>query len=121
MQTYLAEALGTMMLVLLGDGVVANVLLERSKGQQSGRMVVATGYGIAVAIAVYAVGRISGAHLNPAVTIALAVMGSFPWSQVPGYIAAQTLGAFAGAIIVWIVYLPHWRVTTDPAVKLGVF
>src|SRR6478672_12667542 len=89
MQEYLAEALGTMMLVLLGDGVVANVLLARSKGEGSGWIVITTGWGIAVAIAVYAVGRISGAHLNPAVTIALATIGSFPWASVPGYIAAQ--------------------------------
>src|SRR3954452_5960691 len=121
MQNVLAEFLGTMILVAMGDGVVANVSLEHSKAKDAGWLVIATGYGIAVAIAVYAVGRISGAHLNPAVTIALAVMGSFPWSQVPGYIAAQTLGAFAGAIVVWIVYLPHWRVTPDPAVKLGFF
>jgi glycerol uptake facilitator protein len=121
MQNVLAEFLGTMVLVAMGDGVVANVSLEHSKAKDAGWLVIATGYGIAVAIAVYAVGRISGAHLNPAVTIALATIGSFPWSQVPAYIAAQTLGAFAGAIIVWIVYLPHWRVTRDPAVKLGVF
>src|SRR3954466_10290780 len=121
MQTYLAEALGTMMLVLLGDGVVANVLLERSKGQQSGWMVVATGWGVAVAIAVYAVGRISGAHLNPAVTIALATIGSFPWAEVPGYIAAQMVGAVLGATLVWLMYLPHWALTQDPGLKLGVF
>ena len=121
MQSVLAEFLGTMVLVAMGDGVVANVSLEHSKAKDAGWLVIATGYGIAVAIAVYAVGRISGAHLNPAVTIALAAIGSFPWSQVPGYIAAQTLGAFAGAIIVWVVYLPHWRVTADPAVKLGIF
>ena len=121
MQSMLAEFLGTMVLVAMGDGVVANVSLEHSKAKDAGWLVIATGYGIAVAIAVYAVGRISGAHLNPAVTIALAAIGSFPWSQVPGYIAAQTLGAFAGAIVVWVVYLPHWRVTADPAVKLGIF
>ena len=121
MQSVLAEFLGTMILVDMGDGVVANVSLEHSKAKDAGWLVIATGYGIAVAVAVYAVGRISGAHLNPAITIALAVIGSFPWSQVPGYIAAQTLGAFAGAIVVWIVYLPHWRETADPAVKLGIF
>src|SRR3954466_12537521 len=121
MQTYLAEALGTMMLVLLGDGVVANVLLERSKGQQSGWMVIATGWGIAVAIAVYAVGRISGAHLNPAVTIALATIGSFPWADVPGYIAAQMVGAILGAILVWLIYLPHWELTANAGHKRGVF
>ena len=121
MQTLLAEALGTMILVLLGDGVVANVVLERTKGQGSGWIVITTGWGVAVAIAVYSVGRISGAHLNPAVTIALAAIGSFPWAQVPGYIAAQMVGAFAGAILVWLAYLPHWGETNDAGAKLGVF
>ena len=109
------------MLVLLGDGVVANVLLKRSKGENSGWMVVTVGWGVAVALAVYAVGRISGAHLNPAVTIALAMIGSFSWAQVPGYVAAQMIGAFVGAVLVWLAYLPHWRETADPAAKLGVF
>jgi glycerol uptake facilitator len=121
MQSLLAEAIGTMILVLLGDGVVANVVLDRTKGQNSGWIVIATGWGIAVAMAVYAVGRISGAHLNPAVTIALATIGSFPWHDVPGYVGAQMVGAFAGAVLVWLAYLPHWRVTADPAMKLGVF
>ena len=109
------------MLVLLGDGVVANVLLKRSKGENSGWMVITVGWGVAVALAVYAVGRISGAHLNPAVTIALATIGSFSWAQVPGYVAAQMIGAFVGAVLVWLAYLPHWRETADPAAKLGVF
>jgi glycerol uptake facilitator protein len=121
MQTLLAEAVGTMLLILLGDGVVANVLLTKSKGQNAGWIVVATGWGVAVAIAVYAVGRISGAHLNPAVTIGLASIGSFPWADVPGYVAAQMVGAFAGAILVWLTYLPHWGITTDPDLKLAVF
>ena len=121
MQSYLAELLGTMILVLLGDGVVANVLLQRSKGQNSGWIVITTGWGVAVAVAVYAVGRISGAHLNPAVTIALATIGSFSWAQVPGYIAAQMIGAFLGAVLVWLAYLPHWRETPDPGAKLGIF
>lgn len=121
MQTLLAEAIGTMILVLLGDGVVANVLLERTKGQQSGWIVITTGWGIAVAVAVYAVGRVSGAHLNPAVTIALATIGSFPWADVPGYVAAQMIGAIAGAALVWLMYLPHWRLTPDGGTKLAVF
>jgi glycerol uptake facilitator protein len=121
MQTFLAEAVGTMILVLLGDGVVANVLLERSKGQQSGWIVITVGWGVAVAVAVYAVGRISGAHLNPAVTIALATIGSFPWVDVPGYIAAQMVGAVLGATLVWMHYLPHWALTRDTGTKLGVF
>src|SRR5437868_4645688 len=98
MQSLLAEFVGTMLLVLLGDGVVANVLLDRTKGQNAGWIVITTGWGVAVAIAVYAVGRISGAHLNPAVTIGLATIGSFSWAQVPGYVAAQLLGAIAGGV-----------------------
>jgi glycerol uptake facilitator protein len=121
MQTYLAEMIGTMMLVLLGDGVVANVLLERSKGQNSGWIVITAGWAIAVAVAVYAVGRISGAHLNPAVTIAMATIGSFSWAEVPGFIAAQMVGAFLGAVLVWLAYLPHWRLTADAGLKQGVF
>jgi glycerol uptake facilitator protein len=120
-KVYIAEAIGTMMLVLLGDGVVANVLLTRSKGEKSGWIVITMGWGVAVAVAVYAVGRISGAHLNPAVTLALATIGSFSWTQVPGYIAAQMIGAFIGAALVWLTYLPHWGETADRAAKLGVF
>jgi glycerol uptake facilitator protein len=121
MQTLLAEAVGTMMLVLLGDGVVANVLLARSKGQNAGWIVITTGWAVAVTIAVYAVGRISGAHLNPAVTVGLAAIGSFPWSDVPGYIVAQMIGAFVGAVLVWLTYMPHWGLTPDADAKLGVF
>jgi glycerol uptake facilitator protein len=121
MQTLLAEIIGTMMLVLLGDGVVANVVLNKTKGNSSGWIVITAGWGIAVAVAVYAVGRVSGAHLNPAVTIALATIGSFPWAQVPGYIAAQMLGAILGAVLVWLMYLPHWRATADQGSKLAVF
>ena len=121
MEKIAAEAIGTMLLVLLGDGVVANVLLARSKGQNSGWIVITMGWGVAVALAVYAVGRISGAHLNPAVTVGLASIGSFPWPDVPGYIVAQVVGAFVGAALVWLAYLPHWAVTSDKDAKLGVF
>jgi glycerol uptake facilitator protein len=117
----LAEAIGTMMLVLLGNGVVANVVLNRTKGQNGGWIVITAGWGIAVAVAVYAVGRISGAHLNPAVSIALATIGSFPWAEVPGYIGAQMVGAIAGAVLVWLAYLPHWGLTEDPGTKLAAF
>jgi glycerol uptake facilitator protein len=110
-----------MILLLLGNGVVANVLLTRSKGENSGWLVIAVGWGVAVAIAVYAVGRISGAHLNPAVTIALATIGSFAWADVPGYVAAQLAGAFAGGVLVAIAYMPHWRLTPDRSAKLAVF
>jgi glycerol uptake facilitator protein len=121
MEKIAAEAIGTMLLVLLGDGVVANVLLARSKGQNSGWIVITIGWGVAVALAVYTVGRISGAHLNPAVTVGLASIGSFPWPDVPGYIVAQVAGAFVGAALVWVAYLPHWAVTSDKDAKLGVF
>ena len=121
MQTLLAEAIGTMILILLGDGVVANVVLARTKGNSGGWIVITMGWGVAVAVAVYSVGRISGAHLNPAVTIGLASIGSFPWAQVPGYIAAQMIGAFLGGVLVWLAYLPHWAATTDPGAKLAVF
>jgi glycerol uptake facilitator len=121
MHNLMAEAIGTMLLVLLGDGVVANVVLKGTKGENSGWVVISLGWGVAVAMAVYAVGRISGAHLNPAVTIGLATIGSFAWADVPGYIAAQMAGGFVGAILVWLMYLPHWRLTDDPATKLAVF
>src|SRR5215208_434235 len=111
MQTLLAEAIGTMLLVVLGDGVVANVVLNRTKGQNGGWIVITAGWAFAVAIAVYSVGSISGAHLNPAVTIGLATIGTFAWASVPGYIGAQIAGAFLGAVIVWLAYLPHWAAT----------
>lgn len=88
---------------------------------QGGWLTIAIGWGLAVTMAIYAVGQFSGAHINPAVTIALAVAGTFSWAQVPGYCAAQLLGAIAGSILVWIHYGPHWRQTENPAAKLGVF
>ncbi len=118
---YLGELVGTMILIIFGGGTVANVVLQKSKGQNSGWIVIATGWGLGVAIAAYSVGRISGAHLNPALTVALAAIGSFSWSLVPGYIASQTAGAFLGAIVVWLSYLPHWRETEDTSLKLCVF
>jgi glycerol uptake facilitator protein len=121
MKIYLAEVIGTMIMIILGDGVVANVLLNKSKGQNSGWMVITTAWALAVTIAIFSVGRISGAHLNPAVTVALASIGSFPWSQVPGYILAQILGAFIGATIVWLLYLPHFGETEQTDLKLAVF
>ena len=121
MSPFVAELFGTMLLVLLGDGVVANVLLHRSKGQGSGWIVITAGWGLAVALAVYSVGTISGGHLNPAVTIALAAIGQELKAPVPVYIAAQMIGAFLGAVLVWLAYLPHWSITEDKAAKLGVF
>ena len=119
MNRYLAELVGTATLILFGNGVVANVVLARSKGHGGGWIVVTAGWGAAVAIAVYAVGRISGAHLNPAVTVALACTGGFPWSQVPGYVLAQAAGAFVGSVLVFLAYCAHWGETDDPAGKLA--
>ena len=121
MSPLLAEVIGTMILIVLGDGVVANVVLHRTKGYNSGWIVITTGWALAVTIAVYSVGSISGAHLNPAVTIGLATIGKFPWADVPLYIGAQIIGGFLGGVIVWITYLPHWAATTDPGAKLAVF
>jgi glycerol uptake facilitator protein len=121
MQAYIGEFIGTMILIILGDGVVAGVLLRNSKAENSGWIVITFGWGLAVAVAVYCVFQFSTAHINPAVTIALAVTGQFDWAQVPGYIIAQFLGAFVGAVIVWLAYLPHWPETEDAGLKLGVF
>jgi glycerol uptake facilitator len=121
MINYTAEAIGTALLIVFGDGVVANVLLARSKGEKSGWIVITFGWAVAVMIAVYAVGRLSGAHLNPAVTIALASIGAFPWADAGGYIAAQMIGAAIGAVLVWLLYLPHWSITSDADLKLAVF
>jgi glycerol uptake facilitator protein len=120
-QPYIAEFVGTLILILLGDGVVAGVLLRNSKAEHSGWIVITFGWGMAVAIAVYAVGAVSGAHINPAVTVGLAAIGVHPWAQVLGYIIAQMLGAFVGAVLVWLTYLEHWKVTDDPTLKLGTF
>src|SRR2546429_8286938 len=119
MSPFLAELLGTMLLIILGDGVVANVVLNRTKGQNSGWIVITAGWAFGVTVAVYAVGAFSGAHLNPAVTIGLASIGKFAWAKEPAYIAAQMLGAFLGATIVWLAYLPHWPVTGRQAGKLA--
>jgi glycerol uptake facilitator len=101
--------------------VVAGVLLRNSKAENSGWIVITFGWAMAVAVAVYSVGQFSGAHINPAVTIAFAVTGQFDWAQVPGYIIAQFLGAFVGGVIVWLAYLAHWPETEDEGLKLGVF
>lgn len=118
---FVAEMVGTAILILLGDGVVAAVLLNRSKAQNAGWIVITTGWALAVAVAVYAVGRFSGAHINPAVTIGLAVIDAVEWRDVPLYLAGQFVGAFIGATLVWLHYHPHWEVTEDPGSKLAVF
>lgn len=121
MSPLMAEFFGTLLLILLGDGVVAGVVLRKTKSENAGWLTIVVGWGIAVTLAIYAVGRISGAHLNPAITIALAMHGSFPSDQVAGYILAQFAGAFVGAILVWVHYLPHWKQTIDGPAKLSVF
>lgn len=122
---YLAEILGTFLLCLLGNGVVANVVLSKTKGEGGAGggawLLINTGWGFGVAIAVYSVGWISGAHINPAVTVGLATIGEFSWSLVPGYIAAQVLGGFLAGIFVFLTYKKHFAATKDPAMKLGVF
>ena len=121
MTPYLSEFIGTLMLVFLGDGVVANVLLKESKGEASGWIVITTGWGLAVAMAVYAVGRFSGAHINPAVTLGLASIGAFPWSYVLGYMLAQIAGGIVGAVLVYLAYFSHWKVTDSADLKRAVF
>lgn len=121
MTPYLAEFIGTALLLYLGNGVVAGVLLKDSKSQNSGWWVICVAWGLAVAFSVYAVGKYSGAHLNPAVTVGLAVGGNFEWSLVPMYILAQVGGAALGATLVYVQYLPHWAKTNDSDLKLAVF
>jgi glycerol uptake facilitator len=116
-----AEVIGTGLLILLGDGVVAAVLLNHSKAQNGGWIVITWGWAIGVMVGVFAVGQFSGAHLNPAVTIGFAVEGRTEWGDVPEYLAGEFVGAFIGAILVWLAYLNHWRETEDPGLKLAVF
>ena len=116
-----AEFIGTALLVLLGDGVVANVVLKKTKGHDSGLIVIALGWGMAVFVGVLCTAAASGAHLNPSVTVALALVDKFPWDQVPGYIAAQMAGGMAGAFLVWAVYQKHFEATPDADTKLAVF
>jgi glycerol uptake facilitator protein len=121
MEIYLAEFIGTAILILLGDGVVANVVLKKSKGNGGGWIVITAGWAMAVAMAVYAVGRVSGAHINPAVTIALASLGQMETALVPGYIIAQMLGAIFGGVLVYLTYYSQWKVTEDAGLKRAVF
>lgn len=121
MNPYLAEGVGTALLILFGNGVVANMVLARSKGHAGGWIAITAGWAFAVAIAVYAVGRVSGGHLNPAVSVALASIGAFDWALVPGYIAAQLAGAFVGAVLVFLTYFAHWEPTADAGAKLACF
>jgi glycerol uptake facilitator protein len=116
-----AETIGTALLIILGDGVVGGVLLGKSKAQNSGWIVITTGWALAVAVGVYAIGSLTGGHLNPAVTLGFATIGLTAWDLVPYYLVGEFLGAFIGAVIVYLHYLPHWGETEDPGLKLAVF
>lgn len=118
---YLFEFIGTMVLILLGDGVCAATSLNKSKAKGAGWIVITMGWGFAVMVGVFIAGSVSGAHLNPAVSIGCAVAGTMAWSAVPGYVIAQMLGGFAGAALVWMFYKDHYDITDDPDTKLGTF
>jgi glycerol uptake facilitator protein len=120
-QIFLGELIGTCLMILLGNGVVANVLLKKSKGVQGGWIVTSMGWGLAVSVSVYLVGWISGAHLNPAVTLAFALFELTSWSLVPIYFIGQMIGAILGAFFVWIVYRLHFQETEDAHLKLLCF
>jgi len=121
MNPFFAEMIGTMILILLGNGVVANVVLKGTKGSGGGWIVITTGWALAVFAGVVIAGPYSGAHLNPAVTIGLAVAGKFAWSEVPIFIAAQLLGAMCGALLVWITYNDHFSATDDAPLRSACF
>ena len=121
MSVYLAEFIGTALLLFFGNGIVAGLSLKYSYSNGGGWIVVCIGWGLAVSFGIYAAGQISGAHINPAVSISLALSGDMDLALLPGYIIAQFLGAFTGAALCWLQYLPHWGKTEDPATKLGVF
>ncbi len=117
----LFEFLGTLVLILLGGGVCAATSLEKSKAKGAGWVVVAMGWGFAVMVGVFISGAVSGAHLNPAVSLGCAIAGTMSWSLVPGYILAQMLGGFIGAVLVWLFYKDHYDATEDGDTKLGTF
>jgi glycerol uptake facilitator protein len=121
MTEFSAEFIGTMFLILLGNGVVANVILKGTKGYNGGWMVITTGWALAVFVGVVIAGPYSGAHLNPAVTLGLALSGKFAWGKVLSYVLAQVLGAIAGAFLVWLVYRDHFNTTEDPDTQLAAF
>lgn len=121
MLPYIGEFLGTMILILLGDGVVANVCLNKSGMKGAGSVQITIAWGLAVMLPAFIFGTASGAHFNPALTLALAIDGSFKWIMVPGYILAQFAGAFVGAILVYLLFKDHFDATEDKGTKLGVF
>lgn len=121
MTPFIAEIIGTALLILLGGGVVANVVLEKTKSNDHGWMVITTAWGLAVFVGVSVAGPYSGAHLNPAVSIGLAIAGKFNWALVPGYVFAQFIGAMLGALVVWIMYKDHFDATKDGKTKRAIF
>lgn len=121
MDLLMAELVGTMILILLGDGVVANVVLSKNKGEGGGWIVITAGWGFAVAMAVYVTGWVSGAHINPAVTIGLVAIGQLGIGDAFLYLIGQFVGAFIGAVLVFIAYIDHFKATDDPGLKLAVF
>ncbi|WP_106916814.1 MIP/aquaporin family protein [Chryseobacterium aurantiacum] len=121
MSPFIAEVIGTMLLILLGNGVVANVVLKDTKGNNSGWIVITTAWALAVFVGVTVAGPVSGAHLNPAVTIGLAAAGKFSWDLVPSYIAAQMIGGMLGAFLVWLFNKDHFAITEDEGAKLACF
>lgn len=121
MHPYLGEFVGTMLLLMLGGGVNANVALPKTTGSGGGWILITIGWGMSVFVAAWCVAEVSGAHLNPAVTVGLAAAGTFDWGLVPGYIGAQLLGAIAGAGVMYAMYRDHFHACDDPDAKLGVF
>lgn len=121
MSVYLAEFIGTALLTLIGCALNAGDALSKTHSRGSGWIIISLGWGLAVTFSIYAVGDVSGAHINPAVTLGLAFSGAFDPSMIAGYVCAQVLGGAVGATLVWLHYLPHWKATKDPATKLGVF
>lgn len=121
MTPFIAEILGTFLLILLGNGVVANVVLNNTKGQNSGWIVITTGWALSVYVAVLVAGPYSGAHINPAVTVSLAISGLFAWAEVPSYIGGQMIGAMLGAFLVWLMHKKHYDATEDPGLKEATF
>ena len=121
MNIFFAELIGTALLLLLGNGVVAGVVLRGTKNENAGWIVITIGWALAVSFAIFAVGSKSGAHINPAVTLGLATAGKLAWNLVPSYLAGQMCGAFFGAVLVYLHYLPHWSRTESPEAKRAAF
>ncbi|HEX7859308.1 MAG TPA: MIP/aquaporin family protein [Verrucomicrobiae bacterium] len=121
MKPFLGELIGTMLLILLGNGVVANVVLQRTKGHNGGWIVITAAWSMAVFVAVFVSSTMSPGHLNPAVTVSLAIAGKFPWADVGPYVLAQMLGGCIGAFLVWVHYMPHFAATEDANAKLACF